>query len=529
MANKPTPPVTIPSTKRAMRAKIIELSGHVQSLELLVGKLRWQLGTLKRLQFGSSSEHLAREIAQLELTLVSLEGKRTGEDDPSAEKDCDSDPDGPPVIVTRHPGRKPIPEHLPREEVRHLFGLHEQDCTCRACGGSLRIIGQESTEQLEWVPGHLKVLRHIRPKFSCTDCQTITMPPGVSRPIDRGLPGPALLAHVLVSKFCDHQPLYRQSQIFDRQGIEIERSTLTGWVGASDRLLRPLVKHVAEHVLRANKLHADDTPVKVLAPGTGKTKTGRLWGYVRDDRRSANATPPAVWFCYSADRKGIRPEQHLAGFKGVLQADGYGGFDPLYRRGDVAEAACWAHARRKFFLLYQLQASPIAKEALDRIGELYGIEREIAGLPAEARRQVRKARAGPKLEAFHQWLLTTLNRVSQASALAGAIRYSLKRWRALTRFVDNGIIDLDNNPVERELRAVAMGRKNFMFFGSDAGGERAATMYSLIGTCKLNGIDPEAYLRYVLAHINDHKINRLQELLPWNVAPLLANQAKKAA
>jgi transposase len=529
MANKPTPPTTIPTTKRAMRARIIELSGHVHSLERLVGKLRLQLGTLKRLQFGSSSEHLAREIAQLELTLESLEGQRPEADDRAAEKDADAEPDGPIVVPQRHPGRKPLPDHLPREDVRYLLGLHEQDCTCQACGGSLRIVGQESTEQLEWVPGHLKVLRHIRPKFSCTDCQTITMPAGVSRPIDRGLPGPALLAHVLVSKFCDHQPLYRQSQMFDRQGIEIERSTLTGWVAGSDRLLRPLVKHLADHVLQANKLHADDTPVKVLAPGTGKTKIGRLWGYVRDERRSAGTTPPAVWFCYSADRKGIRPEQHLTKFKGVLQADGYTGFDPLYSRGDVFEAACWAHARRKFFVLHQLQGSPIAKEALDRIGELYGIERQISGLPAEARRQVRQARAGPKLDAFHQWLLTTLNRVSQTSALAGAIRYSLKRWRALTRFVENGIIDMDNNAVERELRAVAMGRKNFMFFGSDAGGERAATMYSLIGTCKLNGIDPEAYLRHVLARINDHKINALHKLLPWNVAPLLANAEDKAA
>jgi len=317
-----------------------------------------------------------------------------------------------------------------------------------------------------------------------------------------------------------HLPLYRQAEIYAREGVELERSTLAGWVGGASRTLEPLVEAVRRHVLEASRIHGDDTPVPVLDPGRGKTKTGRLWTYVRDERptgAAASETPPAAWFAYSPDRKGERPEAHLAAFEGTLHADAYAGFNGVYESGKVREAACWAHVRRKFFDIEQAQASKLAAEALARIGELYGIEKEIRGSPAEERRRERQARAKPLLEELRAWLYEALAGLSKKSETAGAIRYALGRWPALTRYVDDGELEIDNNAAERALRPVALGRKNYLFAGSDAGGERAAAMYSLIGAAKLNGVDPEAYLRYVLERIADHPINRIAELLPWNV------------
>jgi transposase len=381
---------------------------------------------------------------------------------------------------------------------------------------------------LEYVPARFKVIRHVRPKLCCAHCQTIVQAAAPSRPIARGLAGPGLLAHVLISKYADHLPLYRQCQIYAREGVELERSTLAEWVGGASVLLRPLVEALADHVLSADKLHADDTPVPVLAPGTGKTKTGRLWTYVRDDRPWGDTTPPAMLFRYSPDRKGERPQQHLKPFAGILQADGYTGFDRLFAAG-LTEAACWAHVRRKFYDIHIADTSPIAREALERIGTLYGIEREIRGRPPNERRAVRQARAGPVVGALHAWLHTTLAQVSAKSGLAGAIRYALARWAALARYIDDGHIEIDNNAAERALRAIALGRKNYLFAGSDAGGERAAVIYSLIGSAKLNGLDPEAYLRHVLERIADHPINRIEELLPWQVAAELAIVTDRAA
>jgi len=327
-----------------------------------------------------------------------------------------------------------------------------------------------------------------------------------------------LLAHVLVAKYCDHQPLYRQAEMYAREGVGLERSTLADWVGGSSRLLEPLVEALRRHVMSAGKLHADDTPVPVLAPGNGKTKTGRLWTYVRDDRPAGNSTPAAVWFAYSPDRRGEHPREHLRGFQGILQADAYAGFHHLYDGGEIQEAACWAHVRRKFYELQVAHASPLAAEALQRIGELYAIEGEIRGRPPDERLQVRTSRAAPLLDSLHQWLQATLAKVSKKSEIAVAIRYALGRWRALLRYAEDGHIEIDNNAAERALRAVALGRKNYLFAGSDSGGERAAAIYSLIGTAKLNGLDPEAYLRQVLDRIADHPINRIEELLPWNLA-----------
>jgi hypothetical protein len=321
-----------------------------------------------------------------------------------------------------------------------------------------------------------------------------------------------------VSKFADHLPLYRQSQIFARSGIDLDRSTLADWVGGAHELLAPLVDALAEHVLTGTHIHADDTPYPVLAPGTGKTKIARIWTYVRNESSWGSQVPPAVLFRYTPDRKGIHPRTHLSQFTGGLHADGYAGFDRLFESGRIHEIACWAHARRKFFDLYEATESSIAKEALDRIGALYGVESEIRGKPPDERKAIRQARAGPLLDDLRSWLLSTTRQLSKKSDAAAAIRYTLSRWEALCRYRDDGRAELDNNAAERTLRSIALGRKNHLFAGADTGGERAAAIYSLIGTAKLNNIDPEAYLRCVLTIIADHPINKIEELLPWAIA-----------
>jgi transposase len=398
------------------------------------------------------------------------------------------------------------------------------------CGGALKRLGEDVAEMLEYVPAHWKVLRHVRPKYSCSRCEHITQALAPSRPIARGMAGPGLLAHVLISKYGDHLPLYRQSQIYAREGMDLPRSLLAEWVGHTSSLMQPLLDAIKAHVLTADKLHADDTPVPVLT-GLGKTKQGRLWTYVRDDRPAGSTDPPAVWFAYSPDRKAKHPSEHLQHFAGILQADGYAGFNALYERESkpLIEAACWAHARRKFYDLYAATQSPLAEEALKRIAHLYVIEESIRGATVEQRINVRQQHSAPLLQDLHQWCLTTLKLVSKKSDIAGAIHYALTRWSALIRFAQDGRIEVDNNAAERALRAVALGRKNYLFAGSDSGGERAAAMYSLIGTCKLNDINPEAYLRYVLTHIAEHPINRIEELLPWKLAAKLNPATELAA
>ena len=334
---------------------------------------------------------------------------------------------------------------------------------------------------------------------------------------------------MIVAKYGDHCPLCRQQAIYRRAGVDLDRATLADWVGSASRLLEPLVESLGKYVRAAEKLHADHTPVPVLDPGRGKTKTGRLWTYVRDDRPAAGADPPAVWYRYSPDRKGEHPQTHLRSFRGILQADAYSGFAPLYATGEILEASCWAHARRKFYDLYVVDRSPIATEAIQRIGALYRIERDIRGCLPVQRALVRQERAGPLLDALQQWLSTTLQTVSAKSELAGAIRYSLVRWTALTRYRDDGRIEIDNNSAERSIRPLVLGRRNYMFAGSDAGGERAANIYSLIGTALLNGMDPYLYLHHVLERIAEHPINRIDQLLPWNVAATLPDERRQAA
>jgi transposase len=465
------------------------------------------------MQFGRRSEQLDETIGQLELSLEELEAVR-------AERSAAPAPAAEEKPVKR-PVRKPLPDHLPRETVEHA----PADCCCPDCGGALKKLGEDVSETLEYIPEHFKVIRHVRPKLACARCDTIVQAPAVSRPIANGLAGPGLLAHVLTAKFCDHLPLYRQSGIYARSGVELERSTLADWVGQCSALLRPLVDALNRYVLSAAKVHADDTPVPVLAPGEGKTKTGRLWPYVRDDRPAGDPSPPAVWFAYSPNRRGEHPQAHLQSFAGIVQADAFAGYGAFYADGKILEAACWAHARRKFFELHKAHASPIAAEALKRIAALYEIEAEVRGQLPDERSAVRQARAGPLLDDFKAWLTATLAKLSQKSALAEAISYALKRWPALTRYVGDGRIEIDNNAAERALRTVAIGRKNYLFAGSDGGGERAAAIYSLIGSAKLNDIDPEAYLRFVLARIADYPVNRVAELLPWAVANQLVSHS----
>src|SRR5215813_610971 len=399
---------------------------------------------------------------------------------------------------------------------------------CPDCGGELRKLSEDVSEMLEYVPESFQVIRQVRPKLSCRQCERILQAPAPSRPIARGLAGAGLLAHVLVSKYADHLPLYRQCEIYERQGVELERSTLADWVGGTSALLNPLVEALRRYVMAASKLHADDTPVPVLAPGTGKTKTGRLWTYVRDDRPAGGQAAPAVWFAYSADRGGQHPEQHLQTFRGALQADAYAGFNQLYKDERIQEVGCWAHVRRKFHDLEQAHGSPLAREALERIAALYAVEDEIRGRRPDERKQVRQARARPLLQALHDWFEVSLTKLSRKSDTTATIRYTLTLWPALTRYCDDGHLEIDNNAAERSLRAVTLRRRNYLFAGSDAGGERAAVIYSLIATAKLNSLDPEAYLREVLTRIADHPINRIDELLPWKIA-LLQPEAEPAA
>lgn len=489
-----------------------------------IERLKLQLAKLKHAQFGRRSERLGALCGQLDLGLSTAQqedGEARG-----ASVDLAALAEVIPIeSAARHPGRNRLPDHLPRSRTEHL-----PTCSgCPQCGGALKHLGEDVSEELEYVPARFREVRHVRPKFACGRCDAIVQAPAPSRPIMGGLPGPGLLAHVLTAKYCDHLPLYRQSAIYAREGVRLERSTLADWVSATADLLAPLVQALSRYVRAGERIHADDTPLPVLAPGRGRTRTGRLWVYVRDDRPAAGTAAPAVWFAYSPDRRGAHPQEHLREFSGIVQADAFAGFDALYAGGRMQEAGCWAHVRRKFFDLVRAHDSPIAKEALTRIGALYAVEAAVRGAPPPVRCEARQMRARPLLDALHDWLTTQRRRVSGKSGIGEAIQYALNHWRALVRYAGDGRIEIDNNAAERALRGVALGRKNYLFAGSDAGGERAAAIYSLIGSARMNGLDPQAYLREVLARIADHPINRIEELLPWNIEADLPAEHRQAA
>jgi len=509
----------LPDDVEALRAIIAAQAGllaeqaqKLHSRDTLIEKLKAQLAVLKRARFGAPSEKIERSIEQLELALEDIEAADAETTVPSSTAT--------PALQKGKPSRQPLPDHLPRHDV-----VHDTVCACLVCGGAEFIkTGETVSEVLDYVPASFRVVRHIQPRFACKGCDTDIKAKMPSLPIERGKPGPGLLAHVLMAKYCDHLPLYRQADIYALEGVELSRSTMADWIGKASALMQPLIARLQEHVFAADRLHGDDTPVPVLEPGKGKTKTGRLWTYVRNGRPWGDGTPPAVCYFYSPDRKGQHPKAHLATYSGVLHADGYAGFRELYepRKPNeppaIREAACWAHSRRKFFDLTTSGQAPIAEETLRRIGELYNIERTIRGAPPDMRKAVRQERSKSKVEALRRWLDENLKRLPQKSGTAEAIRYALSRWTSLCRFLDDGTIEIDNNAAERSIRPITLGRKNWLFAGSDRGGERAASILSLIETAKLNGLDPEAYLRDVLTRIADHPINRVDELLPWNAS-----------
>lgn len=501
--------------------KTVERQGDaLKTAHLTIDKLNMELAYLRRMRYGRSSEQM--DAQQLELLAQNTQTTAVPVIDLQAERERRKGKSN------QRPELRHLPEHLPRETVIHEH-RHGEDCTCLDCGSELRAIGQDVSEVLDYEPGSFKVIRHVRPKYACGQCKSICQASAAERPIGRGMAGAGLLAHVLTSKYCDHLPLYRQSQVYRRAGVDLHRSTLADWVGQTSALLRPLVDSLARHVMDGVKIHADDTPVSVLDPGRGRTKIARLWAYVRDDRPAAGLTPPAVWFQYTPDRKGEHPARHLRAFHGILQADGYAGFNSLYEptrgAGVILEAACWAHVRRKFYEIHEDQKrlpGTLAEHALLRIAKLYAVEAPIRGRPADERVSVRQAHSRALVDELHAWLQDALTQVSAKSALAKAIGYAVTRWTALTRYLDDGRIEMDNNAAERAIRGIALGRKNWLFAGSNAGGERAAAVYGLIETAKFNGVNPQAYLTEVIRRVAHHPVNRVDELLPWNLGREMA-------
>jgi transposase len=514
-----------------LSAKDAELAAAKNGLvitQLTIEKLRAQIAKFRREKFGASSERVDRALEQLELALEEAEAAKA---EAIASQPQAPDPEAAnaeaPSAETVNPEKKKrrqLPPEFPRCDV-----THRPPDVCRRCGGTdLRDVSESVTEVLRYVPGHFEVDRHIRPACSCRKCEAMMQAPMPDLPIPRGMVDASFLTFIVISKFCDHIPLYRLAEICARRGLDIDRSQLAEWLGHVAWLLAPLVELIAAHIMSGRVLHCDDTPVPVLAPGAGKTKTGRLWVYLRDERPHAGSAPPAVLYRYTPDRKGEHCRKELGPFTGALHADGYSGFDKLYKIADthlmhgpprVAEVACWSHVRRGFFDDYASRQSPIAKEALDRIGALFDIERPIKGQPPDIRRAVRQRTAKPKLDDLAVWLDAQLQKIPGRTDLAGAIRYARSRWTELTRYLDDGRLEISNNAAENQIRPLKVGAKNWLFAGSDTGGDRAAAFYTIIRTAVLNGIEPEAYLTDVIARIGSYPINRLAELLPWNWQP----------
>ena len=520
----------------AMAQEAARARAAASGAEAVIATLRLEVEKLRRALYGQRSERRARLLDQLELQLEELEAAAS-EDDLAAERAlAETRPAA--AAPRRHPARKPFPPHLPRERV-----VIEAPCACAACGsGRIVKLGEDVTETLEVVPRSWKVIQTVREKYACRDCERITQPPAPFHPTPRGWAGPSFLAMLLFEKFGQHQPLNRQAERYARQGVELSLSTLADQVGAAAAALAPLHALIEAHVMAAERLHGDDTTVPVLAKG--RTKTGRLWAYVRDDRPFAGPAPPAALFRYSPDRRGEHPERHLAGWGGVLQADAYAGFGGLYAANRppraVTEALCWAHARRKFYELADIAASarrgpsappisPLAFEAVRRIDEVFNLEREINGRDADARLAARRETATPLVADLETWMRAERARLSRHAPVARAMDYMLKRWGGFAAFLGDGRVCLTNNAAERALRGVALGRRAWLFAGSDRGGERAAFMYTLIATAKLNDADPQAWLTDVLGRIADTPRSRLAGLLPWEWARRRADVATAVA
>ena len=527
-------PSTAPSDIEALRAALAvaearaeEAVAKASNAEAIIAALKLMVEKLRREIYGQRSERKARLLDQLELELEELEA-HASEDELAAEQAA-AKTSTVKSFSRRRPSRKPFPEHLPRERV--VVPAPE---VCGCCGSDrLSKLGEDITETLEVIPRSWKVVQTVREKFTCRDCEKISQASAPFHVTPRGWAGPSLLAMILFEKYGQHQPLNRQSERYAREGVELSLSTLADQVGACTTVLRPLHELIATHVLAAERIHGDDTTVPVLAKG--KTDTARAWVYVRDDAPYGGADPPAALFYYSRNRSGAHPEKHLTGFTGILQADAYAGYNRLYAPGrspgPVTEALCWSHARRKFFVLADIAAaakrgakkgkqgtiiSPLAFEAVTRIDALFDIEREINGLSAKQRLVVRAERSAPLLADLEAWLRAERTRLSRHAPVAKAMDYMLKRWPGFTRFLDDGRVCLTNNAAERALRGIALGRKSWLFAGSDRGGDRAAFMYTLIVTAKMNNVDPQAWLADVLARIAEHPFQRLDELLPWN-------------
>jgi len=506
--------------------------------QAVIAHQQLQIAKLTRALYGQRSERTVRLLDQMELAFEELESSAS-EDEIAAERAV-AKTTNVAAFTRKRPARQPFPEHLPRERV-----VEPRPAACLCCGGArLRKLGEDVTETLEVIPRQWKVIQHVREKFTCRDCEKISQAPAPFHVTARGWAGPSLLAMILFEKYGQHQPLNRQAERYAREGVPLSLSTLADQVGACCAVLTPLLRRVEAHVFAAERLHGDDTTVPVLAKG--KTDTGRCWVYVRDDRPFGGPDPPAAMFYYSRDRAGEHAQAHLGGYAGLFQADAFGGYNKLYeadrKPGPIVEAACWVHARRPFFAMADLAEnarrtaqgrtpgviSPLALEAVRRIDALFEIERSINGHSAERRRAVRQELSAPLVADLESWMREQRAKLSRGNDLAKAMDYLLKRWPAFTRFLDDGRICLSNNAAERALRGIALGRKSWLFAGSDEGASYCSAMYSLIATAKLNEVDPQAWLADVLARIAEHPAHKIDELLPWNWRPRSALRSQAA-
>jgi len=520
----------------ALQAENAKMSAALKAHDHLIQGLRLRIARLKKQVFGKSSEKIEREIAQLELALEDLL-IASAEHETATVEELEDDPACVPdeTSQTRPLRRRP---RVSENAVRERRELDPGHC-CPACGGELRLVGEDVSEILDMVAATMKVIEIARPKKSCRCCEKMVQVPAPSRPIPGSMAGAGLVAYILVSKFDDHLPLYRLNEIFARMGVDIPDSTLVDWCGRAMQVLRPLIERIETEIMKSDLLHADDTPIRVLDrslrdKGLGKgVKKGRIWTYVRDQRPWAGGAPPGAVYYFAPDWKEEHVHHHLREASGILQADGYKGYAKLYEPGSdgkrrFREASCWAHWRRDFHDIWTANKSGIAREALDRIGALYDIERDIAGRPADVRLVTRQKHSKPKVEELRAWAEKQLLRIPGKSELAKALRYGLSRWPSLSLFLEDGRVAMDNNAAERALRPIGVGRRNWLFAGADTGAETLARAMTIIETAKMNGINPQAYLADVLDRIHDHKINRLDELLPWNWKPLTAEHAEAA-